>query len=332
MAMKREHVFWLLMLIGIIAIPAAGIELYVRYVVDDGMQFDLEMWKYARDVKQVSADPLIGHEHAPNRQARLMGVDFRTNSKGLRDREIPYERTAATPRILMLGDSFTEGWGVAIEQTFSKRIERLYAAQGVAAEAINAGVGNYNTTMEASWFIDEGFKYRPDIVVLNFVQNDAEPVPPHTQPGAWLRACYACVFLAGRFDVLSRDVSLRPDWKDYYLSLYGDGDAAGWRAAKAAIATLAAYCRSHRITLLIVNFPELHELKPYPLQRITDFARQAAAENGAEFLDLLPDLRDQNPASLWVSPTDPHPNGRANELIANAIFRKLQTIRIQATE
>ena len=330
--MKREHVFWLLMLIGSIAIPAVGIELYVRHVVDDGMQFDLEMWKYARDVKQIAENPQIGHEHRPGSQARLMGVDVKINSKGLRDREIPYERTAATPRILMLGDSFTEGWGVAVEQTFSKRIERLYGAQGVAAEAINAGVGNFNTTMEKSWFLDEGYKYRPDIVVLNFAHNDAEPVSPHTQPGVWLRACEACVFLAGRFDVLSRDVSLRPDWKDYYLGLYGDGDAAGWRAAKAGIAELADYCRSHRIRLLIVNFPELHELKPYPLQRITDLVRQAAAENGADFLDLLPALADRDPQSLWVSPTDPHPNGLANELIANAIFRELQTVKLHTTE
>jgi lysophospholipase L1-like esterase len=332
MAMKREHLFWLLMLIAIIAIPAAGIELYVRHVVDDGMQFDLEMWKYARDVKQVATNPQIGHEHRPGSAARLMGVDVTINSKGLRDREIPYERTAATPRILMLGDSYTEGWGVALEQTFSKRIERLYAAQGVVAEAINAGVGNYNTTMETNWFFDEGTRYRPDIVVLNFAQNDAEPVPPHTQPGVWLRACYACVFLAGRFDVLSRDVSMRPDWKDYYLGLFGDGDAAGWRAAKAAIARLAAYCRSHRCRLLIVNFPELHELKPYPLQRITDLVGQAAADDGADFLDLLPDLQDRDPASLWVSPTDPHPNGLANGLIADAIFRKLQTIKLPSTE
>jgi hypothetical protein len=113
------------------------------------------------------------------------------------------------------------------------------------------------------------------------------------------------------------------------LGLFGDGDAAGWRAAKAAIATLAAYCRSHRIRMLIVNLPELHELKPYPFQRITDLTRQAAAENGAEFIDLLPDLQDRDPTSLWVSPTDPHPNGLANELIANAIFRKLQTIRLE---
>src|SRR5437870_3389065 len=176
--MKRRFAFWLLMITASLALAALGIELVVRVVIDDGMQFDLEMWKYARDLKQTANNALIGHEHRPNSEARLMGVDVKINSKGLREREIPYERTPSVLRILMLGDSFTEGWGVPFEQTFAKRIERLYAARGTPAEVINAGVGNYNTVMEVNYFLEEGHKYRPDIVVLNYVPNDAEPIPP----------------------------------------------------------------------------------------------------------------------------------------------------------
>src|SRR5204863_3148131 len=139
-------------------------------------QFDLEMWKYARDVKRIATDPVIGHEHAPNRQAWLMGVDFRTNSKGLRDREISYERVPGKLRIAMVGDSITVGWGVPFDDTFSKRIERLYAAAGVDAEVINLGVGNYNTIQEVQAFLTEGVRYKPDVIVLNYFVNDAEPL------------------------------------------------------------------------------------------------------------------------------------------------------------
>jgi lysophospholipase L1-like esterase len=326
MAMKREHVFWLLMAVCSVAVVAAGIEIFVRVFVDDGMQFDLEMWKYARDVKQAARDPLGGHAHRPNSAARLMGVDVTINSKGLRDREIPYERSPSTVRILMLGDSFTEGWGVPFEHTFSKRIERLYADRAVKAEVINAGVGNYDTIMEVSYFVREGYKYRPDVVVLNHTFNDAEAVPAYSRPNWLLRHCYSCVFVVGRLDALARDASLRPDWKDYYLGLYGGGRSAGWLAAKAAMKTLADEARARRIKLLVATLPELHELKDYPLQGITDLVRAAAEENGAEFIDLLPALANNDPASLWVSPTDPHPNTHANEVIANALFGKLTTM------
>ena len=89
------------------------------------MEYDLEMWKYARDVKQLAANPLLAHEHAPNRNAVLMGVNFQTNSKKLRDREFSYNRQPGRLRIMMLGDLLTVGWGVPVEQTFSKRIENF---------------------------------------------------------------------------------------------------------------------------------------------------------------------------------------------------------------
>jgi hypothetical protein len=324
--MKREHTFWLLMLLGSGVLAALSIELFVRVLIDDGMQYDLEMWKYARDLKEVATNPLIGHEHRPNSEARLMGVDVDINSKGLREREIAYERSPSVLRIMMLGDSFTEGWGVPFDQTFSKRIERLYASRGIEAEVINAGVGNYNTIMEVNYFLDEGHKYRPDIVVLNYIANDAEPVPPHPRPNPLLAACHACAFLLGRFDVLLREASVRPDWEDYYLNLYGDGDAKGWLDAKASIGKLAEYAKSHHIKLLISYLPELHELRRDPLHKIAELVREAAGENGADFVNVQPELRDQDPVQLWVSPSDPHPNAFANELIAKALFRKLETM------
>ena len=324
--MKREHAFWLMMVIGTITVAALGIEFFVRTVIDDGMQYDLEMWKYARDVKQIANNPQIGHEHRPNSQARLMGVDVKINSKGLREREILYDRKPSTLRLMMLGDSFTEGWGVPLDQTFPKRIERLYAAHGIQAEVINAGVGNYNTVMETNYFLDEGFRYEPDIVVLTYIPNDAEPVPPHSQPTFLLRVCYACVFLFGRFDVFLREASVRPDWEAYYLNLYGDGGTKGWLDAKASIGKLAEYTRTHRTKLLIAYVPELHDLRRNPLQKIAALVQEAAKQYGAGFIDLLPDFKDEKPAKLWVSPADPHPNAFANELIANALFRKLEPL------
>jgi hypothetical protein len=325
--MKREFALGLLAISLCLTIVALGTEILVRRFADDGMHFDLEMWKYARDVKQIDSNPLIGHSHRPNSQAHLMGVDVKINSRGLRDREIPYERTAAAPRILMLGDSFTEGWGVPFEQTFSKRIEGLYAAHGSTAEVINTGVGNYNTIMEVSYFLTEGYKYRPDIVVLNFIPNDAEPIPQHAPPNFVMRVCYSCVFLLSRVDMLLRKLSLRPAWETYYRDLYGGGSAKGWLDAKGSIAKLAEYCKAHDIKLLVAHLPDMHSFEPYPLGMVTELVRQAARDNGAEFVDVLPELRGSEPATLWVSPSDAHPNGRANELIANALFRKLETMK-----
>jgi lysophospholipase L1-like esterase len=316
-----------LVLAAICCVFVAGIlELTVRFVFDDGMQFDLEMWKYAVEIKTVSDNPRIGHVHAPNRHAHLMGVDFATNSRGWRDREFALERRSGVMRIVMLGDSFTAGWGAPYNHIFSKQVERLYAEQGIKAEAINTGVGNWNTAQEVEYFFTEMIPYNPEIVVLNFTVNDAEPVPHEKPPSLLLRHCYSCVYIAGRSDTLMRQISSDPDWASYYLGLFGDGTTPGWLDAKASIKKLADYCRQHRIKLLIVNHPELHDVQNYRLQPITEFVRAAAKENDVTFVDLLPDLQRAESSALWVTPPDPHPNSLAHKLMARGIFDALRLL------
>jgi lysophospholipase L1-like esterase len=323
--MKR-FLFPLMTLVLCAAVIFACMEAYVRLAVDDGMQFDLEMWKYAKEIKQIDPDPLIGHRHAANRSALLMGVMVATNSKGLRDREFTFDKPVGVRRIVMLGDSFTEGWGVAAPDVFSKRIERRYADRGAKVEVLNTGVGNWNTVQEVEFFLTDAYRYHPDIVVLNFVFNDAEPVLRDRPPSFLMRHCYSCVFLIGRYDALRRMVFGAQDWSDYYLGLFGDGAAPGWLAAKAAIKRLADYCKENNIALLIASHPELHDVKHYRLQKITDLVRGASAENNVGFVDLLPYLRDRDSASLWVTPPDPHPNATAHKLLADGIFEALEKV------
>ena len=321
--MKRESIFGLITLVIVGLIIAAGIEGYVRVVADDGMQFDLEMFKYARDVKVISPDPLIGHVHGPNRKAHLMGVDVATNSKGLRDREIPYDRTPGTLRVVMVGDSGTLGWGVGPEQTYAKLLEGMLAEKGIKAEVVNTGIGNFKAIQKVEYFLTETYKYNPDLVVFAYSANDAEILPPRRAPDVFTRNCLSCVFIAGRFDTLMRRFSARPDWTEFYLGLYQDGKAAGWLETKAHLKKLRDYCKAHGIDLLIVNIPEYHDVQNYALQSISDLAEKMAAEYGIEFVDSLAWMRTVDSPKLWVSPGDPHPNALGHQLTAQAIFSKL---------
>jgi lysophospholipase L1-like esterase len=330
--MKRKIVSNLLATLIGVAIAVLCMEVAVRAFFDDGKQFDLEMWKYALEVKGISSDPLIGHNHRPNRQAFLMGVQFDTNSKGLRDREFSYEKPAGRLRIMMLGDSFTVGWGAKFDETFPKRVERMYADRGIQAEAINTGVGNYNTIQEVEYYLTEGYKYNPDIVVLNFTFNDAEPVPVSSPPPTILRICYSCIFVEGRIDSVLREFGDKRDWADYYLGLYGDdGQAKGWLDAKAYIAKLAAFTKAHGTKLLIASMPELHDVQHYRLQKITDLVHEAAEENDVPFVDLLPYVQGVPSPELWVTAPDPHPNGLAHKLFAEGIFDALEKLSVKQT-
>jgi lysophospholipase L1-like esterase len=306
-------------------VAGLAVELAARWVLDSGMNFDLEMWKYAKDIKRVSANPEIAHEHTPNTSGFFMGVPVEINSMGLRDREFALAKPPGTVRILMLGDSLTFGWGVKAEDTPSKLLEGLLNRSGSQTkyEVINAGVGNYNTRMEVAYFFDKGRQLQPDVVVLNYFINDAEPTP-RRHNNLLGEFSYAAVMLAGAYDTVARTYFGRADWKDYYRSLY-DPQSPDWAATRGAIEKLIDYRQKSGIKILIVNYPELHVLRDYPFSAVTDAIAATAVEKGAPFLDLLPSVRDKDPASLWVSPGDAHPNATANVEYAKLLDRALVT-------
>jgi lysophospholipase L1-like esterase len=301
----------------------AVLEVGVRLFVDDGMNFDLEMWKYAQQIKQRSANPLIGHEHRPFAHAHLMGVDISTNSAGHRDREIPADRQPGVPRIMMLGDSLIEGWGVPFEETISKRLEVLFAKTGRTVEVMNTGVGNYGSVQQVEAFLTRDVRFHPDVVVLNFFVRAAIPVPRYGSDTWLVRHSKALVFLTAGADALERLVGTRKRWDEDYLSLF---DGPGWPPAKAAIHRLADYCLTQHITLLIVNWPEMHDVQHYRLSRVTELGRQLALDEHVPFVDLLEAVKDEESSRLWVTKPDPHPNGYANGLFARYLFPTLQQV------
>lgn len=307
----------------------AMIELGAR-LTDTGDNFDIEMWKYARDLKRVSANPAIAHEHRPNSSAILMGVPVTINSMGLRDREYTLAKPPGVTRIVMLGDSLTFGWGVKMDDTPAKLLEASLNAglPKPGYEVINAGVGNYNSTMEVAYFLDHGQRFKPDIVVLNYFINDAE-LTPRRRNSFLTEHSHAAVLAGSAIDKMERQYFGKSDWKTYYRDLYRP-NMQGWAKARAAISELALYCQRNGIKLLVANYPELHQLSPYPFQDVTDAIGQAARSNGVQFVDIRPAVEGLKPSILWVTPDDAHPNRTANVRIAAALHKALQLDLIAA--
>ena len=101
--------------------------------------------------------------------------EVRINARGLRDREIGYDNPDGAFRVLSLADSFGEALQVNLEQTYHKQLETLLIESlGQPAEVLNAGVGGWGTDQQAVFYLAEGFRYEPEVVLLAFfVRNDA---------------------------------------------------------------------------------------------------------------------------------------------------------------
>lgn len=107
---------------------------------------------------------------------------IKINSDGFRDREYPLKKPDDSFRIVVLGDSFTFGWGVNIEETFTFQLEKILNEKRLEKnfEVLNFGVPGVNTEQEIEHFTKKALKYSPDLVILGFTNNDDESLKFYT--------------------------------------------------------------------------------------------------------------------------------------------------------
>jgi GDSL-like lipase/acylhydrolase family protein len=122
-------------------------------------------------------DPWLGWAKPPLAEGWLhrpeYHVHLQINAHGLRGPDRDYRKPPGTRRILLLGDSFTEGFTVREEATTRAVLESSLRRSGCGDwEVINAGTMGYGTDQEYLFYQREGRRYEPDIVVVMFFYND----------------------------------------------------------------------------------------------------------------------------------------------------------------
>ncbi len=314
MNLKNLLIRLLAILIVFIVILAIG-EVLIRSYLHFNTAYDIEMTKYAINLKNDSENKLIGHVHRPNKSMELMDVMVDINSDGHRDKEYPVTKTDKH-RIIFLGDSLTFGWGVKQEETFATLIEEDMNSQS-PTEVINFGTGNYNTEQEVNLFIDKGLKYNPDKVVLFYFINDAEITPEKS--GLWFLGYSQFIsFYWSRINSLLNNFLPSKSFQEYYDSLY-DEDQQGWINARKAIIQLRNICESKGIEFQVVLLPELHDVNNEIFANIYDNLALFLAENNIDYLNLAKLFENHpNQIELWVSYDDAHPNNIAHKRIAES--------------
>src|SRR5205809_7660958 len=107
-----------------------GAAAVVRRVKNSSMtNYDIEMWRYAKELKIRSGDPHLDFDHVKSKSSVLQGVTLRLNEWGLRGGPVESLPPDAR-RILFLGGRITLGRGVAVEVAVQPRVERMMCATG----------------------------------------------------------------------------------------------------------------------------------------------------------------------------------------------------------
>ena len=122
--------------------------------------------------------PRWGWRHQLNAHETFVKLGFQTpiriNSKGLRERELSYDKAPGVFRVLVIGDSNVAGFEVEEDETFVRVTESILRERGYDVEFINAGHRGWGTDQSLLFLEDEGMKYRPDLVLYFWSDNDLD--------------------------------------------------------------------------------------------------------------------------------------------------------------
>jgi hypothetical protein len=251
-------------------------------------------------------------------------------------------KQTGTLRIIALGDSMT--WGDKIprtEDTWPYVLERTLNNRGQKTEVINLGQKGFSTVNEAEALERLGWRFDPDLVVLQFYVNDPLPSAPNFQAEstAWLfrthhlsplkhhelvKHSFLYAYMNERFERLQLSLF----YSDGHRPLFAD-DFQGWADAQAAIETMAAETRRRGVPMLVVLFPHLVDLRPgaYPYENVHEKVAAVVARARLPLLDLRLPLAKINPdgRSWWALPWDAHPGVRAHALAGEMIAATLES-------
>lgn len=297
-------------------VVTAGVgEAVLRIKNSDQRNYNIEMWRYARELKKISPDPRLGHVHVPHAAARLQNVDFSINSLGMRGPE-PDLSAPGRKKVLLLGSSISLGWGVPEEESIGGRLRQIL---GSGFEVLNGSVGNFNTMRSITLFEKSWKKeVNPDVVVVNYFLNDAENLPSGTNNFLMRNSQFAVtVFFIYNNFIKFKDADVS-SLSEHYDDVYRP-ERQGYRDMIDAMDRLNAMAREDGFKVVLAMIPDIHQLENYPFQFIHERMAGIAEEREWDFVDFLGDLGGYKGPELWTIPGDPHPNGLVHRLMAERL-------------
>lgn len=278
----------------------------------------------------------------PNSDFVTLGVPFRTNEYGFRDRPV----TPKSPdvfRILCVGDSVTFGTGVKNEETFPNLLESFlvqHAPPGKTVDVINAGISAYNVRNIRGAVEEYTAGFQADVVVYTFVENDLDD-SVSVGPNGWLMALdtfkqpdepfvsddFPAVWLmrradAGKNGFIDRVFSMF----DNQLAMVSQtppplllGDhaeaKARWANFEAELRRMNEVCRASGVPLLVYSFGMANHSEPI-VQRVAS----ACGRIGLPHASTLPIFDQATYMKTHSLGYDPHCNTKGHQMMADRLL------------
>ncbi|MDI3467571.1 MAG: hypothetical protein OJF50_006392 [Nitrospira sp.] len=281
-------------------------------------------------------DSVLNWRFIPNSVVQDGRITYRYNDAGFRDVNHPVAKSADITRVLVIGDSVTEGSGVGQDQIFTHYVQD---SLGSRYEVINLGMSGLNTPQEVHLLEMEGLKYEPDVVVLNFVLNDCDfyselraaerfqnekdarvgllgdmTIDPRMK--RWLKSFALLYFVKNRIEYI-KGWATGQEEANYHTALWQNPECR--KRVVAGFDHLRSLQQKYSFKVHVVVWPLLMDYERYEFSEIHSWLMEMARQRGFQFLDLRPTYATKSYRELQVTAEDNvHPNGEGHRLAAQA--------------
>jgi len=251
-----------------------------------------------------------------NDATQRWGLEWRTNSQGMRDRYYSPQKPPGTIRIAFVGDSIGAGWGVNSEERFESILEELWdnrarRTSGLKIEIINCAVPGHSPGQRWYHFSQIGWPMDPDLVIYEGTAADVgwderrlrfllarglgwdcpiydralvkAGVKPNESPDHYKRA-------------------LRPIHREILAGVYQ---------------TMAADCRKRGVPIFWVLIPRVGRKTDAENQR--SLLQTARAAGFSHVIDVTDAYDGVDPSRLAVDSDDFHPNASGHGRLARQL-------------
>lgn len=261
----------------------------------------------------------LGYELRPNVDGYFKLVRFRTNSRGLRDREYAIEKSPNTFRVAVLGSSFALPSGVEIEEAFHSVLEQRLAGDRspVSYEFINFSVGAYGPRQVLAMLQLRAMAYEPDLVLFTVTKLSMpllrsawdRPLPPHIDLEPRHAFCESFFFELLKVRLGQTQVDIRQPQRPI-----------GRERITSVIDKLGDFSRTTGVPVVVIRL-EHHDEPP---SRLDVLVEEAIRAHGLYFLDTREAFGGTTAHDFYISELDPHPNAAAHAIFADVIAKFLR--------
>lgn len=253
-------------------------------------------------------------------------------------------------RVVVIGDSFTEGMGVKEEDAYPRVLHRLLNTGADAGrwEVLNCGRRGYDFPALFDLF-ETVLAFEPDVVIYGMVLNDALRTDAFQARQAYLndwildrgrmfrdeeprlraRDSRLLAFVRDRVDTyrVGRDTT------QWYRDMYGPPNREGWERTQGLLREMNRQEQARGGRFLIASWPLLVGLDGrYPFADVSDTIARFCLSAGIARQDLLAALHGRPAESLWVHPVDHHPNEIAHRLAAESLVEPVRRLWVSGGE